>query len=261
MRRLFPLIILFLFPLASALCAAQTDLASFESAIKGKPFALRSYSADAVTRYRWANSSLTLQPITVHALSAFTPNSVKLKKSSLIIRGTRGTLIDSGNAGSPWRQVGKSDTAIEIDLGGADPSIILPILQETLFFSGVEAAVANLPEGRSESLPWNLKSKAAELSATAAPLKLQKTQPPVLIYAHEAPFTEEARHLHVNGVVEVSFLVSETGHPSDLWLVKPLGYGLDESAAAAALTYRFKPAEVDDHPVATRVILEVGFSD
>jgi TonB family protein len=54
-------------------------------------------------------------------------------------------------------------------------------------------------------------------------------------------------------------IVNEKGLPTDIGLVKSVGYGLDESALLAAGEYRFEPATLNGKPIAVRVTVEVNF--
>lgn len=49
------------------------------------------------------------------------------------------------------------------------------------------------------------------------------------------------------------------GLVAGVWLIRPLGLGLDEDAEKAALDYKFQPATLDGVPVATVMSIEVNF--
>lgn len=83
--------------------------------------------------------------------------------------------------------------------------------------------------------------------------------PPKAIHMEEAEFSDEARRKGVEGIVIVSFTVSEEGRPTELQVVKSLGYGLDEKALQAVRAYRFQPAMKDGKPVAVPISVEVNF--
>jgi TonB family protein len=82
---------------------------------------------------------------------------------------------------------------------------------------------------------------------------------PKLIHSEEAEFSDEARRNRVEGTVLVSFTVSEQGLPTDLRVVKSIGYGLDEKALQAVSRYRFEPAMKDGKPVPVPISVEVSF--
>lgn len=72
-------------------------------------------------------------------------------------------------------------------------------------------------------------------------------------------YSEEARRLRIEGDVVLEVLFSATGELRVLSVVRGLGYGLDENAAAAARRIRFKPALEDGRPVDSSATLRVTF--
>lgn len=45
----------------------------------------------------------------------------------------------------------------------------------------------------------------------------------------------------------------------EVWLLRPLGFGLDENAANTVRQYVFKPAQLDGKPVEAELNMEVNF--
>jgi TonB family protein len=73
-------------------------------------------------------------------------------------------------------------------------------------------------------------------------------------------YTEEARKLHIEGVVTLRVRVQPNGSIEILNVVSGLGHGLDESAKRAVMATRFEPATDGlGHPVASDVIVNVTF--
>jgi len=62
-----------------------------------------------------------------------------------------------------------------------------------------------------------------------------------------------------NYLVILNALVDKRGAPTKVCLQKSSGYGLDGSAAAAVLQYRFDPARENGKPVPMRVSIPVRF--
>lgn len=83
--------------------------------------------------------------------------------------------------------------------------------------------------------------------------------PPRPINTVEAEYSDEARHKKIQGTVLVSVIVDSYGVPANIRVLKPLGYGLDEAAVAAARQYRFEPAMRDGKPVPVMIHIEVNF--
>lgn len=82
---------------------------------------------------------------------------------------------------------------------------------------------------------------------------------PVPIYQPPAEYSDEARRKKVSGAVLVSLVVTEDGLPTQVQVVKGVGYGLDEKAVQSILRYRFKPATKNGVPVAAPIEIQVTF--
>jgi protein TonB len=82
---------------------------------------------------------------------------------------------------------------------------------------------------------------------------------PVVLYNPEPEFSEEARKAKVAGNVLVYLQVDQTGHPTHVHVIRPLGMGLDEKAVEAVRQWRFKPAMENGHPVTVEINVEVNF--
>jgi protein TonB len=92
---------------------------------------------------------------------------------------------------------------------------------------------------------------------TGAPLPLTRT---VEILSKPTPaYTEEARLRHVEGEVLLEIVFSASGQVHVLRIVRGLGYGLDESAMAAAETIRFRPAERAGVAADSTAIVHIAF--
>jgi TonB family protein len=82
---------------------------------------------------------------------------------------------------------------------------------------------------------------------------------PILIYAPDPEFSDEARRAKYQGVCVVGLVVDAQGNPQRVRIVRPLGMGLDEKALAAVKEYKFKPAMLKGKAVAVEVDIEVNF--
>jgi protein TonB len=82
---------------------------------------------------------------------------------------------------------------------------------------------------------------------------------PVVLFAPEPEFSEEARKAKVAGNVLVYLQVDTNGHPIHVRVIRGIGMGLDEKAVEAVRQYRFKPAMEDGHPVTVEMNVEVNF--
>lgn len=247
---------------------AQADVKALEEALKDKQMELRSYSADPVARYKWADGNLVALPSMLHALGVFTAHSVKQKKDRIIFEGERATLVHDAEK-NQILLAGKTPMKLEIDLRGADPGVVLPGLQEKLFFPDTATAVSGLPSIAKGNLPVNIneaqgtKGADPKIFEDGRWLLLSFTSPrysvPKLISSAAPKFSDEARQAKISGSVTVLIGVTETGRVDDVWLVKPMGFGLDSNAANAVRRYVFEPARYDGRAVGTALMVVVNF--
>ena len=73
--------------------SGQTDATALEAALRGKHLGLLSYSADPVVKYTWVDGKLLPDPIVLHGLGAFTPDTVRQKGSRVLIEGQFASLV------------------------------------------------------------------------------------------------------------------------------------------------------------------------
>ena len=82
---------------------------------------------------------------------------------------------------------------------------------------------------------------------------------PKVLTRVEPEFTAEARQAGHQGNVLVGLVVTADGLPSQIKIVSPLGFGLDEAAVTAVGKWRFKPGEKEGRPVPIMATIEVSF--
>jgi TonB family protein len=246
----------------------QIDAHAIEHELKGKPMALRSYSAEPVARYKWVNDKFVSVPGHSFTLGVFTTRSVKLKGNTLIFEGTRGTLVRDAQKGLLGR-TGDAPMKLEIDLRNAPTTLSSPMVETMFFFEDAAKAIAELPMPLSEMLPLNtIGVVAAKCDCTrifdgGEWIKLASKDPqygyPKLKSSVEPEFPEEARKQKVSGGVVAEIYVDNTGHVGDVWIGRGVGLGLDEKAVAAARQYVFEPAMYEGRPVGTELAVEINF--
>jgi TonB family protein len=97
----------------------------------------------------------------------------------------------------------------------------------------------------------------------ASPPDPLRSQPgdthPVPVYTKELEYSEEGRKKRIEGSVTLSLVVTPEGDPTDIRVVKGLGYGLDEKAMETAAQYKFKPAMREGKPVPVRIMMQMQF--
>ena len=82
---------------------------------------------------------------------------------------------------------------------------------------------------------------------------------PRLVHKVEPEYSALARADHVQGTVLYQLVVDERGLPTDIKIISPLGFGLDENGEKAIGKWRFKPGEKNGQPVKVRATVEVNF--
>lgn len=95
---------------------------------------------------------------------------------------------------------------------------------------------------------------AEELAADGA-----ITRPAALITKTKANRTEAARQADYSGVAQVELIVGSDGNVKNAKLRNSLPYGLDEVALRIARESKFRPAMINNKPVASAILFKVRF--
>lgn len=82
---------------------------------------------------------------------------------------------------------------------------------------------------------------------------------PMPTYQQEPKYTAEGQNAHIQGIVMLSLVVDEQGRATQISVLSPLGYGLDEAAITAVSHWKFKPGTKDGKPVSIFAQVEVTF--
>ena len=99
-------------------------------------------------------------------------------------------------------------------------------------------------------------STAPKVKQTAA---VSNTKPVEVLFKPKPAYTNEARDKKVEGDVLLQVVFSAAGEVKVEKIVRGLGYGLDESAEAAARQIRFHPALQDGQPVDFPAVVHITF--
>jgi hypothetical protein len=240
----------------------QTDAAALETALQGKLLGLRSFSADSVTQFTYVDGKLLQDPIVLHGLGAFIPDTVRQKGSKILIEGQIEYLVLSGGKIAP---MGKLPMRLEVELQGAKPEVVIPQLQALLFFPSLGAALKGLPEYVADMLPFPSDTKfqpachcfhvsqdakwtKIDIGSTnfAAPVNIKKATNPGL--------DQMAIDEKLTGTITLIYVITDAGRVDEVWLAKPLSATLDESAAKSERDNVFQPATLDSKPVGTVLV-------
>jgi TonB family protein len=86
-----------------------------------------------------------------------------------------------------------------------------------------------------------------------------KATPVEIISKPKPAYTDEARAKKIEGEVSLQVVFTASGEVKVQRVVQGLGYGLDDSAQAAARQIRFRPAQQDGQPVDSTAIVHIVF--
>jgi TonB family protein len=99
-------------------------------------------------------------------------------------------------------------------------------------------------------------STAPKVKQTAA---VTNTKPVEILFKPKPAYTSEARNKRIEGDVRLQVLFTSSGEIKVEKIVQGLGYGLDESAVAAAHQIKFHPALQDGQPVDFSGVIRMTF--
>jgi hypothetical protein len=235
-------------------------------------FVLKNFSGEDQVHVSWTGTALQLDKPRWRTLGVLNLVAAKLNSAKLTLSCNRHVVIrDKNDKTVLYADV--RPVEIDIDLGSADPTEILPKVRDGLFFLSIEDAIAAIPDGMRRSIPARIdKSPAALLNepkpqcdcadksnCDAVYLPAKSMKPPRYLSGSPPKLTEEAERLRLKGSVDVALIVNEKGNPTNVWIARPLGKGLDEAAANSVLSYVFRPAKCHDKPVPVFLYVDVAF--
>jgi TonB family protein len=101
--------------------------------------------------------------------------------------------------------------------------------------------------------------KAADAPKVKQTAAVSNSKPVEILSVPKPVYSDEARNKKIEGDVLVQVVFAASGEVKVLRIVRGLGYGLDESAEAAARQIRFRPALQDGQPVDFPTIAHITF--
>jgi len=236
---------------------------SLEGTLKGKPMLIRDFLADTQIHYEWQGGQLQHDPEKLFTLGVFTADSVKVHAShgtvdGVLIKGTRRTLLKQDLTAADALSVYSDKVLFDVDLRGADKAAVGQ-LAALLFFPDVDSAVRAVPPQFMQFLRFR-RTSGKWVSVAG---KWQRADGPVsnprVVSTAEPQFSEEARREKVSGNVLIAIAMTAEGGVEAEWLVRPLGYGLDEKAFETVSKYRFGPVTMGGQTVGSMMAIEVNF--
>jgi TonB family protein len=82
---------------------------------------------------------------------------------------------------------------------------------------------------------------------------------PVLLERVDPIYPEDARRLGIGGIVGLEITVGVLGDVTEVKVVHPAGFGLDDAALEAVRRFHFKPATKDGAPIVSTVLFDQHF--
>jgi TonB family protein len=247
---------------------------ALESSVANQQLVLRNFSGQEKVQATWSGTGVVLEQPQWREFGILKVDAVKLKGQKLTLRCTRRGVVRDGLGRTEFYGQ-PSKVNIEVDLQGADPKQALPLIREALFFPSLDDASAAIPKSLQETIPFRIdapwpahKTQVTKLCDCASsgntPCETDgsenaQVRPPRFLHGTDPRFSDDARRDKLNGNVIVHLVADKAGNPQDVWVVRPLGLGLDEAAAKAVLTYAFQPATCHGNPVSVHLDVEVNF--
>ena len=84
-------------------------------------------------------------------------------------------------------------------------------------------------------------------------------KPPRVVRKQQPGYTQQAYFARVQGKVVCEVIVDERGKAINIFVISPLGFGLDERAQAAIRRWEFAPGTKDGKPVKVVTTVDVSF--
>jgi protein TonB len=95
---------------------------------------------------------------------------------------------------------------------------------------------------------------------TEAPLRVGgDVKAPVVINRVEPVYPEVARKARISGIVIVECIIDKQGNVTNVQVLKPLPFGLDQAAVDAVRRWKFRPGTLNGQPVDVIFNLTVNF--
>lgn len=263
----------FLFVMLAHAQSPKEMVRTLEASLADQQLVLKNFSGQDTVQATWSGTGLILEPPQWREFGILTVNGVKLKGHKLTLRCTRrGVVRDAAGRTAFYGQPTKVN--IKVDLQDATPKQVLPSIREALFFASVEEAGAAIPKPLQEWVPFRIDApRPANKAAMTKPCDCAhrdetdcstrgtkaEVQPPKLVRGADPRYSEDARKAKLNGAVIVQLIADKSGNPQNVWVLRPVGLGLDEAAAKSVLSYSFRPATCRGNPVSVYLNVEVKF--
>jgi hypothetical protein len=262
--------LLSLAPVVHAQTTASDPEAILSSDLIGHALPLRNMSADTKIQATWDGNELGWGLPRWHTFAALNVSKVKVKNAEVTIEGDRMQIVRNED-GSLGLGKQKTHVVLTVNLIG-DPATLAPSLRNALFFPNFVAAIPAVPAIFQKAVlrgeltkkdPSDAEQVSCDCADTSVPCRNAKKTGivhPKVLSSVDPDFSDEARAFKkFSGSVQVGIRIDKTGAIADEWLIRDLGYGLDEQAAVAVRHYKFAPATFHNVPIETSLFVDVNF--
>ncbi len=106
---------------------------------------------------------------------------------------------------------------------------------------------------------WFLAAVTAQTVLGQTSLSAGGVVPPRRLTAVEPDYSDLARRERISGSVILQIVIDQAGLPTNIAVIRPLGFGLDEKAIEAVQKWTFVPGAKNGLPVAVIASVEVNF--
>lgn len=103
------------------------------------------------------------------------------------------------------------------------------------------------------------KVEDTRIAGAQNPFAIGATPPVDLSPGVKPPYTAEARAAGIEGMMVLELVIGENGRVLQARVVKPLGYGLDQSAVQTYYQKRFTPAYKEGKPITVKINVPIRF--
>jgi hypothetical protein len=250
--------------------STKAALDAFRDSVVDQQFVLRNFSGETKVKVAWGGTKFALGAPGWQTFGVLKVRSVKQKDEQIRLDCERHVLGWNGpNSLGPYPVVDL--VQISIDLRGGDPTQLLPQLRDEIFFSSIADALPAIPKPLRKMVPAHENNGVQNATGMTKPCDCSEDDPcasvkgaagfvfPKIVHAADPRFSDEGSRRKLNGTVVTAFMVDDKGVTHDVWITRPLGYGMDEQAAKAVFNYVFQPATCRGAPLSMPLGASINF--
>ncbi len=254
----------------SAMPEPATIESSVTSTLVGKSWYLRDYTASSKLHYIFDGHTLVGKNEDFFTLSVIAVEKVNVTKNKVEINGSRVLIRPNDPYGAPEFIPMRIPVQIQVDLAADASSASLDQLPQLLFYSDLKTALKNAPARWRYLLPGSANpdplpppgQRSTHIRVLTdhgtEEVPAFEVQPPKTTYFFPLKVPDAAYRQEIIGYEAVAYVIGADGKPGEVWLVQPLGLGLDEAFYQTIHRSRYEPAVRKGVPVAVQLYLQAN---